>query len=240
MVTEAVILPDIAFCVRRKQESQMGLEQHEVTKMTGSSNPRFRLMIGWCCLMSAALIIMTVILATKTGCHNEHNTNKTANRYKEHSSKENDTPLKDQMIGFLPGQSFKDYIRLISDSVGDSQKSWICSPTPLCDSSSFSLNNSSVEIKTSGLYYIHAQVGFDLSQRHNQVTKKPETITLVKNGKRKLSEVKRYEAGSVSMIRIVQLKEGDSIGLDIQVASMILSTEDSHTYWEILLLYHIY
>ncbi|XP_051963758.1 uncharacterized protein LOC127630292 [Xyrauchen texanus] len=216
----------------------MGLEQHEVTKMTDSSNPRFRLMIGWCCLMSAALIIMTVILATKTSCHNEHNTKKTANRYKEHSSKENDTPLKGQMIGFQPGHSFKDYIRLIS---GDIQKSWICSPTPLCESSSLSLKNNSVEIKTSGFYYIHAQVGFELNQQHNQMRKKPETITLVKNGKIKLSEVKRYEAGSVSMIRMVQLKKGDSIKLEIQnlYISMILSTEDSHTYWEIILLYHL-
>ncbi|XP_051535721.1 uncharacterized protein LOC127430185 [Myxocyprinus asiaticus] len=210
--------------------------------MTSSSNPRFRLMIGWCCLMSAALIIMTAFLATKTSCHKELNTNKTIIGYKEHSSKENDTPHADRITGSLLGQSFKDYIRLIRE-----ERSWICSHIPLCESSSLSLKDNTVEITTSGLYYIHAQVDFRKpSQANNQVMKKPGTITLVRNDQiegakqlRKLSEVTRYEAGSASIIRMVQLEKGDTISLDIQESSMVLSTEDSNTYWEIILLSHL-
>lgn len=34
-----------------------------VTEMTSSNNPRFRLLVGWCCLMTSALLIVTVYLA---------------------------------------------------------------------------------------------------------------------------------------------------------------------------------
>ncbi|XP_051965918.1 uncharacterized protein LOC127631704 [Xyrauchen texanus] len=207
--------------------------------MTSSSNPRFRLMIGWCCLMSAALIIMTAFLATKTGCNKELNTNKTTIGYKEHSKKDNDNPHADKIIDSSHGLSIKDYIRLIRD-----KKSWICSHIPLCESSSSSLKNNTVEITTGGLFYIHAQVEFrKASNSINQEIKNPGTIILVRNERkdgakrlRKLSEVTRYEAGSVSIIRMVQLDEGDTISLYIEESSMVLLTEDSNTYWEILLL----
>ncbi|XP_065136148.1 lymphotoxin-alpha isoform X2 [Paramisgurnus dabryanus] len=192
--------------------------------MTGSNNPRFRLLIGWCCLMSAALLMMTVFVAIKK----QPNTNTTVNCM----------PDRDPLKGSPPGQSFKDYIRLIK---ADDQKSWMCSFP--CENSSLALKkNISVEITISGLYFINAQFLFTKSRTQNPENKKREiSAILLRNqvhgkGEKKLSEVKRHEEGSVSLIRMVYLKNGDSIRLDVQPHSMELTTDEYNTYWEITLL----
>ncbi|XP_073674468.1 lymphotoxin-alpha [Garra rufa] len=56
-----------------------------VTEMTSSSHPRFRLLIGWCCIMTSALLMLTVYVSI--------------------SSRKQ----------VKPGPIFSDYIRLIRD-----------------------------------------------------------------------------------------------------------------------------
>ncbi|XP_056126756.1 lymphotoxin-alpha [Rhinichthys klamathensis goyatoka] len=194
--------------------------------MTGSNNPRFRLLVGWCCLMSSALLIMTVYLGTSL--HKKSETNKTGN---EESNSTETITKPGQLIGSHYGLSFNDYISLIRDK----NETWICSDS--CESRSLSLNNNTVEIKTSGFYYIHAQVIFDKAIHQ---TKKQARVILLKNRGpatqvRKLSEGIRFEPGTLTMIRLVMLTKGESISLDIQPESLRLSIEACHTYWEILL-----
>lgn len=52
---------------------------------------------------------------------------------------------------------------------------------------------------------------------------------------RKLSEIIGFEPGTLTMIRLVKLTNGESISLNIQPESLRLSTEACHTYWEIWL-----
>lgn len=52
---------------------------------------------------------------------------------------------------------------------------------------------------------------------------------------RKLSEVIRFEPGTLTLTRLVKLTNGESISLDIKPESLRLSIEAGHTYWEILL-----
>uniref|UniRef100_A0A671M9Q9 Lymphotoxin alpha (TNF superfamily, member 1) n=1 Tax=Sinocyclocheilus anshuiensis TaxID=1608454 RepID=A0A671M9Q9_9TELE len=158
--------------------------------MTSSSHPSFRLLIGWCCLTSSALLIMTVYLAAKAS-----------------------------LLFYL-----KKYYN---------EKTWICS-TP-CETGSFSLENGTVKVTVSGLYYFHAQVYFIQITQTNYMP----TVTLLKNKgpgtkERKLSQVKRNGPGLLTMIRLVKLNEGDSISLKINPI-IGLSGEDYDTYWEIIL-----
>ncbi|XP_067306457.1 lymphotoxin-alpha isoform X1 [Pseudorasbora parva] len=195
--------------------------------MNSSNNPRFRLLVGWCCLMTSALLILSVYVGTRPqnkskSITEKDKTNLTANQ------QINTKP--DQLIGSQYGPSFNDYIRLIRDN----EKTWIHDSK---ESSSLSLNNGTVEIKTDGLYHIHAQVIFNGGNRQ---TKNPATVVLVKNKRtnrqdRKLSEVMRFEPGTLTMIRLVDLAKGDSISLNIKPESLRLSNEACHTYWEILL-----
>ncbi|XDV32027.1 hypothetical protein PO909_002931 [Leuciscus waleckii] len=119
--------------------------------------------------------------------------------------------------------------------IRDNYETWICSDP--CESSSLLLNNNTVQIKTSGIYYIHAQVIFD---KVKHPTKKQARVVLLKNKGpatqvRILSEVFRFEPGTLTMIRLVKLTKGESISLNIHPESLRLSTEAWHTYWEILL-----
>ncbi|XP_055053001.2 lymphotoxin-alpha [Misgurnus anguillicaudatus] len=196
--------------------------------MTGSNNPRFQLLIGWCCLMSAGLLMMTVFLAIKE----QPNTNTTG---KEPNQSVNSMSYSASLKGSPP--LFKDYIRLIK---ADDHKYWMCGFP--CENSSIALKkNISVEITISGLYFINAQFLFTKSYTQNPENRKPLSAILLRNqvhGKteKKLSEVKRYEEGSLSLIRMVHLTNGDSIRLDVQSHSMELTTDECHTYWEITLL----
>uniref|UniRef100_A0A9J8AT32 Lymphotoxin alpha (TNF superfamily, member 1) n=1 Tax=Cyprinus carpio carpio TaxID=630221 RepID=A0A9J8AT32_CYPCA len=187
--------------------------------MTSSSHPWFRLLIGWCCLMSSALLIMTVYLA---------NLHKTSSKTGEEQSKDINRKT-EQQIDFWHGPSFSDYIRLIRDK----EKTWICSKP--CESSFVSLENSTVVVTVSGLYYFHAQVYFKQITQTNEMP----TVTLIKNKGpgtelRKLSEVKRNGPGSLTMICLVKLNKGDSISLNINHING-LSGEDYDTFLEIIL-----
>ncbi|XP_067220495.1 lymphotoxin-alpha [Chanodichthys erythropterus] len=195
--------------------------------MTSSNNPRFRLLVGWCCLMTSALLIVTVYLAIE---HLQKTHDTTGN--KSNSTENSKT---DQQIGSPYDPSFNDYIHLIRDL----KKNWICSDSR--QRSFLSLNNGTVNITTSGLYYIHAQVTFQKpSHQSTPKTKNEANFYLLKNSgpgtqARKLSEVIGYEPGSLTMIRMVRLTEGESISLNIEPGSLVLSSNDYHTYWEILL-----
>jgi len=138
------------------------------------------------------------------------------------------------------GKVFRLQTNIFPFSSSDKNETWICDS---CDSSSLSLNNNTVEIKTSGFYYIHAQVIFDKrSSSTSQPKKQQARVILLKNKGpatqvRKLSEVIRFEPGTLTMIRLVMLTKGESIRLDVQPESLHLSIEACHTYWEILYLY---
>ncbi|XP_059389784.1 uncharacterized protein LOC132123226 [Carassius carassius] len=192
-----------------------------VTEMTGSSHPWFRLLIGWCCLLSSALLIVTVYLA------NLHKKSDVTGN-KESNTTENNGKT-EQRIDFVHGPSVIDYIRLIRDK----EKPWLC-PKP-CESNFVSLESSTVIVRVSGLYYFHAQVYFKQIPQTNEVP----TVTLIKNKGngtefRKLSEVKGNGPGSLTMIRLVKLYEGESISLNINHING-LSGDDYDTYWEIIL-----
>ncbi|XP_051718315.1 lymphotoxin-alpha [Ctenopharyngodon idella] len=192
--------------------------------MTSSNNPRFRLLVGWCCLMTSALLLVTVYLATSWQKKDDMKKNEDSN------STETNTKTA-QLIGSPFGPSFNDYICFIRDL----EKTWIFSDKRR--SSFLSLNNGTVEITTGGLYYIHAQVTF---QKSSHQIKTNANVFLLKNSgpatkARKLSEVTGYEPGSLTMIRMVKLTKGDSISLKIEPGSLVLSSIDYHTYWEILL-----
>ncbi|CAM4555022.1 unnamed protein product [Leuciscus chuanchicus] len=75
-------------------------------------------------------------------------------------------------LGSRYNPSFNDYMSLIRDNY----ETWICSDP--CESSSLLLNNNTVQIKTSGIYYIHAQVIFD---KVKHPTKKQARVVLLKN-----------------------------------------------------------
>ncbi|XP_052471837.1 uncharacterized protein LOC128028608 [Carassius gibelio] len=192
-----------------------------VTEMTSSSHPWFRLLIGWCCLLSSALLIVTVYLA------NLHKKSDVTGN-KESNTTENNGKT-EQRIDFVHDPSVIDYIRLIRDK----EKHWIC-PQP-CESNLVSLENSTVIVRDSGLYYFHVQVYFQQIPQTNQVP----TVTLIKNGSnvtnpRRLSEVKGNGPGSLTMIHLVKLCKGESISLNINQINDI-SGNDYDTYWEIIL-----
>uniref|UniRef100_A0A671MX08 Lymphotoxin alpha (TNF superfamily, member 1) n=1 Tax=Sinocyclocheilus anshuiensis TaxID=1608454 RepID=A0A671MX08_9TELE len=178
--------------------------------MTSASHPRFRLLIGWCCLMTSALLIITVYLAG-TRWREKSQTSTTG-------SEETNSTERTLIFPF---------------SSSDSKEIWICHP---CKSSSFSLKNSTVEITVSGLYYFHAQVTFQNVNKMSDLA----TVTLHKykgpgTQERILSKVKHYGPGTATMICLVELKNGDSISLEIDPINNI-SRQDSDTYWEIIFL----
>ncbi|XP_059371062.1 lymphotoxin-alpha [Carassius carassius] len=186
--------------------------------MTSGSHPRFRLLIGWCCLMSSALLMITVYIFIRTESSERSGESTTGNSTAIYGNTY-------QQIGLSPGPSSNDYIHLIRDD----KEIWICHP---CTSSTLSLKNGSVEITVSGLYNIYAQVTFQSNQKC--------TVALRKNGsdykkERILSKVKHSGAGTVTMMRLVELQERDSISLEIDPINGI-SREHSDTYWEIMFL----
>lgn len=70
--------------------------------------------------------------------------------------------------------------------------------------------------------------------------KKEAQVHLLKNRGhatqvRILSEVMGSVPGSLTMSRMIKLMEGDSISLNIETGPLALSSNDYHTYWEILL-----
>lgn len=131
---------------------------------------------------------------------------------------------------------------IFSFSSSDKEKIWIC--TQPCESKTLSLNNSSVKIASTGLYHIHAQVSFTKQENALETKKTPQTntINLIKNKglgtQKKLSEVISFEPGTLRLIRLVKLKKGDSISMDInyQSQSTRILEDEYHTYWEIILL----
>ncbi|KAF4104310.1 hypothetical protein G5714_015297 [Onychostoma macrolepis] len=114
--------------------------------MTSANHPRFRLLIGWCCLMSSVLLIITVYLIYNKGIPPKTGQNAKS----EKSTAGNEVP---NSSGHPSGSFSNDYMHLIRDPT----EIWICHP---CKNTSFSQKNSTVEITISGLYYFHAQVTF--------------------------------------------------------------------------------
>ncbi|XP_043114283.1 lymphotoxin-alpha isoform X1 [Puntigrus tetrazona] len=191
--------------------------------MTSANHPRFRLLIGWCCLMSSALLILIVCFAINRKDKPENEAERKEQNFTVTDGKT------DQRIGLYPVQSVSDYIHLIRDS----KEIWICHP---CKNSSFTHKNSTVNITVSGLYFFHAQVTFQISNPALNTG----SVTLLKNKalgiqERYLSRVKHSGSGTATMICLVELTEGDSISLEIHPNKSISSNEYD-TYWEIMFL----
>lgn len=133
---------------------------------------------------------------------------------------------------------FSDWKLIFSFSSSDRNEIWICES---CKNGSLSLNNNTVKIATSGFYYIHAQATFTAGRPTLQEQTKKPKVTLIRNKGpatqvRILSEVTCSGPGTLTMIRLFQLTEGESISLNIEPESLLLSIEAHHTYWEILLI----
>ncbi|XP_043114284.1 lymphotoxin-alpha isoform X2 [Puntigrus tetrazona] len=86
--------------------------------MTSANHPRFRLLIGWCCLMSSALLILIVCFAINRKDKPENEAERKEQNFTVTDGKT------DQRIGLYPVQSVSDYIHLIRDS----KEIWICHP----------------------------------------------------------------------------------------------------------------
>ncbi|XP_050985790.1 lymphotoxin-alpha isoform X2 [Labeo rohita] len=175
--------------------------------MTGSNHTRFRLLIGWCCMMSSALL---------SGSPGKSNSPASSGKT-------------DKQIDTWRDQSFNDYIHLIRDR----EKTWICSEP--CTNSSLSLKNATVELTVSGLYYIYAQVYFkstDHKQLANVTLLRKEGPGIQE---KRLSVVRRNGPGSLTMSCLIQVVDKISISLNIEPITF-LSGEYYDTYWDIILL----
>ncbi|XP_058601210.1 lymphotoxin-alpha [Onychostoma macrolepis] len=193
--------------------------------MTSANHPRFRLLIGWCCLMSSVLLIITVYLIYNKGIPPKTGQNAKSEKSTAGNEVPNSSAIDDkttQQIGHPSGSFSNDYMHLIRDPT----EIWICHP---CKNTSFSQKNSTVEITISGLYYFHAQVTFSHDNIQGTVILRKNKGPGIKN--RILSRVKQY--GTATMIHLVELKEGDSISLEIDPINSI-SEQDYDTYWEII------
>ncbi|XP_042281048.1 uncharacterized protein LOC121906310 [Thunnus maccoyii] len=89
---------------------------------------------------------------------------------------------------------------------------------PKCDSCSLVLFNNSIESKKSSIYFIYAQVTFSKHSKQYHT----KSVILIRNPTFGKSLKKLFEGnfpntteGSVSVAKIVSLKEGDSISLHI-------------------------
>ncbi|XP_062873050.1 lymphotoxin-alpha [Trichomycterus rosablanca] len=190
---------------------------------------RFQIMVGWCCLLSLAIVIMTVVIATGTNSQNKKEIVGMAGL--------TGAPLgPDLRKGPSLGQSAVNHIHLV---LGPNEKSWEPSQLCYCENTSLHLQNNIVQITAGGFYYTFAQVTF--TENTEKRNSEEGTVTLIANenvlGKRPrtLSEVENGH-GTVSISTVIKLESGDSVRLNVSSRSLVLLKEDSKTYWGLYLL----
>ncbi|XP_072547843.1 lymphotoxin-alpha [Salminus brasiliensis] len=192
--------------------------------MNSQSHIRFNIMLGWCCLLSIAVVIMAIVLST-TISH-------CPDREKNNRSTEPFSPTFERIQGSSFGQASTNHIHLVSGS--DAHITWVKSQSCSCQETSLLLQNSTVTIQVGGFYHIYAQVTF----LKKEVT--DETVTLVANKNvkgrmvRKLSEAHHHGSGTVSMSGVIHLRRDESVTLEFE--SKFFSKQGTDTYWGLFLL----
>ncbi|XP_076832928.1 lymphotoxin-alpha isoform X2 [Brachyhypopomus gauderio] len=187
--------------------------------MPQQGNIRFKLMIGWCGLLSVAMVIMAVVLATGTNLRGQG-----ANE-KDSSTENHSSPAAVKGPSFGQTGTTRIHLTYITDR-------WDSSSTK----SSIILQSNGVKVTAAGLYYAYAQVTFIKKKTEGE-----ETVTLIMNEKpgtqaRKLMQAQKHGIGTVSMSQVIELMQNDTVNLIISNSSMIFSNEVSKTYWGLYLL----
>ncbi|XP_035390210.1 lymphotoxin-alpha [Electrophorus electricus] len=195
--------------------------------MSYQGNIRFSLLLGWCSLLTFAMVIIAVVLATGTTFRGQQRS------MGEDNLTENILPSTASFRGSPTGQPLTDHIHLIYDV----KNTWKPSSF-LSDKSSFiTFQNNLVKVKAAGIYYAYAQVTFLHRKADGE-----ETVALVMNENipdvkpRKLMEAQKHGIGTVSMSKVMKLMENDCVNLIVSNTSMIFSHEISNTYWGLFML----
>uniref|UniRef100_A0AAR2K6B5 THD domain-containing protein n=1 Tax=Pygocentrus nattereri TaxID=42514 RepID=A0AAR2K6B5_PYGNA len=186
--------------------------------MYGQSHIRFNILLGWCCLLSVAVLVMAMVLAT--GINNKSPSN----------------GMQQGSTGFINGLKClvgPPYTNIRPEQ--DNETSWQQGQMCFCKNTSLLLKDNRVKITVGGFYYIYAQVSF------KQVDK--GTVTVIANENipnktpRKLIEAQQHSPGTVSMSGVILLKKGDSVKLAIWSLnkSMLLLKDESQTHWGLFL-----
>ncbi|XP_017562655.1 lymphotoxin-alpha isoform X1 [Pygocentrus nattereri] len=203
--------------------------------MYGQSHIRFNILLGWCCLLSVAVLVMAMVLATGIN-------NKSPSNGMQQGSTETPDPFSYSQVIDLPtgtrspfAQTSTNHIHLVSGPEQDNETSWQQGQMCFCKNTSLLLKDNRVKITVGGFYYIYAQVSF------KQVDK--GTVTVIANENipnktpRKLIEAQQHSPGTVSMSGVILLKKGDSVKLAIWSLnkSMLLLKDESQTHWGLFL-----
>ncbi|KAL7832195.1 hypothetical protein AOLI_G00297430 [Acnodon oligacanthus] len=202
---------------------------HTESAMYGQSHIRFNILLGWCCLLSGAVMIMAMVLAT--GIHNKSPSN-------ELGSTEAPAPYSQERALTSTrspfAQTSTNHIHLVSGPEKDNETSWQKGQMCFCKNTSLLLEDNRVKITVGGFYYIYVQVSF------KHVNK--GTVTVIANEKtskkmtRKLIEAQQHSPGTVSMSGVIHLSKDDSVNLVIRfIEPMHLLKDESQTHWGLFL-----
>ncbi|XP_036420225.1 lymphotoxin-alpha isoform X2 [Colossoma macropomum] len=117
---------------------------HTESAMYSQSHIRFNLLLGWCCLLSVAVMIMAVVLAT--GISNKSPSN----------GKQNESTDAPASFDYSRGPHFAtNHIHLVSGEGNGT--SWQHGQMCFCKNTSLLLQDNRVKITVGGFYYIYAQ-----------------------------------------------------------------------------------
>ncbi|KAI4884226.1 hypothetical protein NFI96_011597 [Prochilodus magdalenae] len=185
----------------------------EKSGMHSQGHFRFTLMLGWCSLLTVAVVIMAVVLAT--GINTKGFSNRTENQ---------STGAPGSLLAFSQGRKNGTYW----------QQSQMC----FCKNTSLILQDNLVQITVGGFYYIYGQVSVKNVTLNEVKTK----IALVANsnieGKklRNLIEADRIGPGTMSISSVIQLHKGENVNLTITITnSTALLKGESQTFWGLFL-----
>uniref|UniRef100_A0A4W4GYS1 THD domain-containing protein n=1 Tax=Electrophorus electricus TaxID=8005 RepID=A0A4W4GYS1_ELEEL len=175
--------------------------------MSYQGNIRFSLLLGWCSLLTFAMVIIAVVLATGT-----------------------------TFRGQVQGENLF-IICICFYLTDDVKNTWKPSSFLSDKSSFITFQNNLVKVKAAGIYYAYAQVTFLHRKADGEETVAlvmNENIPDVKP--RKLMEAQKHGIGTVSMSKVMKLMENDCVNLIVSNTSMIFSHEISNTYWGLFML----
>ncbi|XP_026172938.1 lymphotoxin-alpha [Mastacembelus armatus] len=197
--------------LRENQHMNLDTEQATHTGMKGQSKSshKYLLLQLWCGLLTVAMVVMAALVATIKPKPTEIEVST--------MKPDNVSPTDKMDIAYLKstGSSFS-YIQL---SKTLENNSWQALHS--CHNCSLFLSNNSIHCTQDGLYFLYAQVTFTRHTSEHQ----SKYVTLKKNpnltkGKKlkKLAEgsFPSSTEGSVWVAKIVRLREGDSVSLDIK------------------------
>ncbi|XP_030638881.1 lymphotoxin-alpha [Chanos chanos] len=216
--------------------------------MSLQSQPRFHLLLGWCFLLSVAVVTMAVVLVMKTNgpqtkgevMLGRKNLSKVLQPEVATTQKLKANRSVEKAKAFYGENG---YVSAKAVNYTDScqihrcdRNSWTEDPSCAVGKCSLLYQNNSVNITTGGLYLFYAQVTF--SQDQNTASSRECTVTFLRNTQgteiRKLSEATQHNKGTLTMFRVFPLVKGDSVTLDISDSSVRYS--DEYTYWGLFLL----